>query len=120
MPTVRHLRIDSASMSDMSTEIQTKKGRSRTGPLSPRTTGRTQTLTIRLGKRGTVVIPVEMRRTLGIGEGDALQATVSDGKLTVIPIPLDPVERFRRAGAKFFNGVDAVAYVRELRDEWDA
>ena len=78
-----------------------------------------QTQAVRVGKRGTIVIPVGMRKTLGIGEGDTLQATVCDGKLTVTPIPSDPFERLRRAGSKFYNGVDAVAYIRELRDEWE-
>jgi AbrB family looped-hinge helix DNA binding protein len=78
-----------------------------------------QTKAIRVGKRGTLVIPVEMRRSLGIEEGDTLQATVCDGKLTVTPIPADPWERLRKAGSKFFEGVDAKAYIRALRDEWD-
>ena len=78
-----------------------------------------QTKEIRIGRRSTIVIPVEMRKALGIGDGDRLQATVCDGRLTLTPIPADPFERLRRAGSKFYNGVDAVAYIRQLRDEWD-
>ena len=80
-------------MSEMGTDIQTQE--------------------IRIGKRATVVIPAAMRKALGIGDGDRLQATVCDA------IPDDPIERLRRAFRGVYDGVDATAYIRALRDEWD-
>ena len=86
-------------MSDMTTDVQTQE--------------------IRIGKRATVVIPAAMRKALGIGEGDRLQAILCDGQLTLTPIPSDPIERLRRAFRGVYDGVDATAYIRALRDEWD-
>ena len=75
---------------------------------------------IRVGKRAQVVIPVALRREMGIGEGDTLLASLDEcGQLVLKPVPSDPIERFRAAGRKFYEGVDVDAYVRELREEWE-
>jgi AbrB family looped-hinge helix DNA binding protein len=72
-----------------------------------------------VGKRGTIVIPAEMRKTLGICEGQKLFAVVVDGDIVLRRVSHDPVERLREAFAGVFAGVDPVEYVRELRREWD-
>ncbi|MBI5948810.1 MAG: AbrB/MazE/SpoVT family DNA-binding domain-containing protein [Chloroflexi bacterium] len=75
---------------------------------------------VRVGKRAQVVIPAQLRREMGIDEGDTLLASVDDcGQLVLKPVPSDPVERFRAAWKGVFEGVDADAYIRELRDEWE-
>jgi AbrB family looped-hinge helix DNA binding protein len=76
-----------------------------------------QTATVRVGRRSTVVIPAALRKQLHIEEGDHLLLVVDDDRLVVRRIPEDPVERFRQAWGKFYEGVDAVAYIRSLRDD---
>lgn len=82
---------------------------------------RRQIFDVRIGKRGQVVIPAEVRRSLGLAEGDLLQLTVSDEgqELGLKRIPSDPVERLRRAAARFYEGVDVDAYIDGLREEWE-
>ena len=81
---------------------------------------RCQTFDVRVGKRAQVVIPAALRKRLGVHEGDILQASVDDaGNIVLKPVPSDPLERLRKAFAKCYEGVDAVAYVRALREEWD-
>jgi AbrB family looped-hinge helix DNA binding protein len=72
-----------------------------------------------VGKRGTIVIPAEMRRALGICEGQKLFVMVEDGDIVLHPVSNDPFERLREAAGDLFKGVDVQAYVRGLRDEWD-
>jgi AbrB family looped-hinge helix DNA binding protein len=72
---------------------------------------------VRVGKRGTLVIPAEVRAVLGIEEGQVLELSVSDGGLVLEPVPESPVERFRNAVGPFFEGVDPVEFQRELRTE---
>lgn len=72
---------------------------------------------IRVGKRGTLVIPARLRSSLGIEEGQAFEISVTERGLLLEPVPEDPVERFRRALGPFFEGIDPVEFQRELRSE---
>lgn len=72
-----------------------------------------------VGKRGTIVIPAEMRKALGICEGQKLFVIVEDGDIVLHRVSSDPLERLREAGGNVFNGVDGVSYQRALRDEED-
>lgn len=74
---------------------------------------------IRIGKRAQMVIPAALRRRLGVDEGDMLRAEIDDaGRLILEPVPSNPVERLRRAGAGIYDDIDAVREQRRLRDEW--
>lgn len=74
-----------------------------------------------VGRRAQVVIPAAIRERLKIKEGDKLRLDVDEaGRIVLTPVSADPLERLMKAGAGVFRGVDPVAYVRELRDEWDA
>lgn len=73
-----------------------------------------------VGRRAQVVIPAAIRERLKIKEGDKLRLDVDEaGRIVLTPVPADPLERLMKAGGAVFRGVDPVAYVRELRDEWD-
>ena len=73
-----------------------------------------------VGRRAQVVIPAAIREKLAIKEGDKLRLDVDDdGRIVLTPVSSDPIERFLRAGAGIFDGVDPVEYQRELRDEWE-
>jgi AbrB family looped-hinge helix DNA binding protein len=81
--------------------------------------GLPQTATVRVGRRSTVVIPAALRKQVHIEEGDELQVTLCGDELVLRRIPSDPLERFRQAFRGVYRGVDADAYIRALRDEWD-
>jgi AbrB family looped-hinge helix DNA binding protein len=72
---------------------------------------RTRIHDVRVGKRGTTVIPAETRHDLGLEEGDILALHVEeDGSLNLKPVPSGPIERLRKAfGAPFAR--------RSIRDE---
>ncbi len=63
------------------------------------------------------MIPAPLREELGITEGQLLEVSIAGQALLMQPVPEDPLERFRRAFGPFFEGVDPVAFQRELRDE---
>lgn len=47
-----------------------------------------------ISSRGTLTLPAEIRRDLGIGEGDVLTVEVRDGSVVLTPVVLTPVERY--------------------------
>ena len=73
----------------------------------------------KVGKRGTLVIPAEMRRRLGLEEG-ALVIMEDDGeRLAVRPavaIPLEIYTRQRKAAFLLQNAVDEKDYNRAVRE----
>ena len=73
---------------------------------------------VTIGKRGTFVIPVEVRSELGIDCGSALLITVGGGQITLVPVPADPLDRLAWAGRGLFAD-DADAVIRELRNNWE-
>ncbi len=75
---------------------------------------------VRVGKRAQVVIPADVRRRLGIREGDRLHLQVDErGRIVLERIAEDPIERLRTVGRELFPETDPVAYQRALRDEWE-
>jgi len=80
-----------------------------------------QTFDVRIGKRGTVVIPADVRRALDLEEGDTLLLTLDAERrhLDIEPVPTDPFERVRQAFKGCFEGVEAQEYVDQLREEWE-
>lgn len=72
---------------------------------------------VRVGKRGTLVIPAHLRARLGIDEGQLLEISVTERGLVLESVSDDPLKRFRSAFGPFFEGVDPVEFQRELRAE---
>jgi AbrB family looped-hinge helix DNA binding protein len=76
-------------------------------------------LTSTISSKGQITVPVEVRRRLGLREGDRVRFVVKDGNVTVEPDrPQDnPFEKF--IGALSPQGQPdgtAVAWVRSIRD----
>ena len=82
---------------------------------------RREVIDVRIGKRGQVVIPAEVRRRFRLRDGDALELTIDEDehRLVLKPIPAHRVERFRQAAAKLYEGVDIDQTIHALRDEWE-
>jgi AbrB family looped-hinge helix DNA binding protein len=73
----------------------------------------------RVGKRGTVVIPSELRRRLGIEEGSLVLMELSDGSIVLRPAVVLPVEKYtpeRQAEFLLSNAVDADDYARAVEE----
>jgi AbrB family looped-hinge helix DNA binding protein len=71
----------------------------------------------RVGKRGTVVIPREPRRRLGIEAGSLIMMALSDGSIVLRPAVVLPVEQYpleRQAEFLLSNAVDADDYARAV------
>ena len=50
---------------------------------------------VRASTKGQIVIPVELRRRLGIKPGDYFDVQVSDGKVVLVHLGEDPIEALR-------------------------
>lgn len=71
--------------------------------------------TIRMGKRGTIVIPAPMRRRLGLEEGAIVLAEEREDGVLIRPASVLPIEMYgpaRRAEFLLANAVDAEDYAR--------
>jgi AbrB family looped-hinge helix DNA binding protein len=68
---------------------------------------------VRVGKRGTVVIPAELRRQFGLGEGDMLAMEECSGGLLFKPVRAYETEVYtpeRTAEFMLNNAIDAAEY----------
>ena len=71
--------------------------------------------TAKIGRRGTVVLPVRLRRKLGLSEGSLLLVEERPDGLLLRPAVAYPVEQYPPArGAELLlnNAVDAADYAR--------
>lgn len=78
-----------------------------------------KTLASKVGRRGTVVLPVRLRRRLGIEEGSFVVAEEREDGILIRPATVVPVEIYspeRRAEFLLNNAVDAQDY-RHARTE---
>lgn len=74
---------------------------------------------VKVGQRAQVVIPAELRRRMGVQDGDVLHAELDDlGRLVLEKVDPDPVRRLLQAGTGLYDGLDGLDYQRELRQEW--
>lgn len=75
---------------------------------------------VRVGKRAQVVIPAQLRRQLGIEEGDTLHIEIDQhDRLVMRKVVNDPFRRFQQAGKGLFDDTDPVAWQQGLREEWE-
>ncbi len=75
--------------------------------------------TSKVGSRGTVVIPAELRRRYGIEEGSYVIAEAREDGILIRPAAVLPLEAYspeRRAEFLLSNAVDAEDYERSVRE----
>ena len=75
-------------------------------------------LSVKVSSKYQIVVPSAVRRQLGIKAGDRLEVRIEDGDVRLHPRPARASERLRGLGNGMY-GPDPVAYIRELRDEWE-
>lgn len=70
----------------------------------------------KIGKRGVIVIPSEIRKKADLAEGDDLFIEVDDhGGIHLMKKPSDFVKTLRGLHQDIWKGVDPVEYIREGR-----
>ena len=75
--------------------------------------------TVKVGQRGTIVIPADIRDRLGMAEGSLVLVEERNGSLVIRPAIAIPVEEYslrRKAELLLNNAVDDQDYER-LREE---
>jgi AbrB family looped-hinge helix DNA binding protein len=76
-------------------------------------------LSAKVSTKHQISIPSEARKRLGIEPGDRLAVEVTDEALILRRRSAKPSERLRGLARGMYEGLDAVDYVRKMRDEWD-
>jgi AbrB family looped-hinge helix DNA binding protein len=75
--------------------------------------------TATISSKGQITVPVEVRRRLGLKEGDQVEFVFVDGTAVLRPVRTDenPFTKWIGVTHGFESAQDAVAWVREMRDE---
>jgi AbrB family looped-hinge helix DNA binding protein len=76
-------------------------------------------LSVKVSAKHQIAVPSEARRALGIQAGDRLTVEIREDEIALRRRPSGAVERLRGLGGGYW-GDDPVAYIRAMRDEWDA
>lgn len=76
-------------------------------------------LSVKVSTKHQIVVPSAVRRELGIKAGDRLEVRIEAGEVVLHPRSAKASERLRGLGKGMYGGLDAVEFVRRLRDEWD-
>jgi AbrB family looped-hinge helix DNA binding protein len=72
----------------------------------------------KISSKGQITLPMEVRKSLGVGAGDRVQF-IFDGERTVVRPVRDEKNPFLRfvGTARTPPGFDSVAWVRDMRDD---
>ena len=71
-----------------------------------------------ISSKGQITVPIEVRRRLGVKQGDRVEFVVEDGKTVLRPVQpaVNPFDEFVGA-LPYFKNIDEInAWVREMRD----
>jgi len=71
-----------------------------------------------ISSKGQITVPIEVRRRLGVKQGDRVEFVVEDGKTILRPVQpeVNPFDEFIGALPHFKNIREINAWVREMRD----
>jgi AbrB family looped-hinge helix DNA binding protein len=72
----------------------------------------------KLSEKGQVVLPKEVRRVLGVRGGDRVYFLVEDDKVEVRPYTKSLTELMKGIGKKYWESIDAKAYLAKERKTW--
>ncbi|MGE5551405.1 MAG: AbrB/MazE/SpoVT family DNA-binding domain-containing protein [Bacteroidota bacterium] len=74
----------------------------------------------KIGKRGTLIIPAEIRRRTGLKEGDDVLLDVGeDGSIHMLKRPTDFTSALRGLYKDVWRGTHPETYVAEERASWE-
>ncbi len=72
----------------------------------------------KLGKKCQVVIPKEIRRAVGVTEGDELIIEAVDNKIILKQKPKSYSQKLKGLHKDVWKGIDAAKYVKKERESW--
>jgi len=74
--------------------------------------------TIKLSKKSQIVIPKDVRKAVGISEGDELIVDTEKEKIILTVKPKSYTRRLRGLHKDVWKGVDPKKYVKAERESW--
>ena len=74
-------------------------------------------LSVKVSTKHQIVVPSEARARLGIEAGDRLDVRITDQAIVISKRPSRASDRMRGIARGYYGGMDAVQFVRKLRDE---
>ncbi len=77
------------------------------------------TKVMKVGEKGQVVIPKELRELLRINPHDEVIISLRNGKITIVPKPKKYSEYMRGLGKELWKEIDAAQYVEKERETWE-
>jgi AbrB family looped-hinge helix DNA binding protein len=72
------------------------------------------TTTIKMGKRGTIVLPVKLRKQFGLGDGSLLVTEAKDGEIRIRPAFVYEPEVWSPEETAYFILINSMT-----KEEWD-
>lgn len=78
-----------------------------------------ETMTVRLGAKGQIVVPKAVREQLGLKEGDALMLVVDGQRVILRARPASFTDAMRGLHKEVWEGVDVDKWLEEERSSWD-
>lgn len=74
----------------------------------------------KIGKRGMMVLPSEVRRKAGIDEGDEVLVEADErGTIHIMRRPKDFTAALKNLHSDIWQGIDPIKYVRQERNSWE-
>ena len=73
----------------------------------------------KVGKRGAIIVPADLRRRFGIEEGTLVTAEATEDGILIRPAVVVPIEKYtpqRRAEFLLSNAVDKIDYQRARKE----
>lgn len=75
-------------------------------------------ITAKVGKKSQIVIPKEIRETVGISEGDELIVDVEGDRVILKVKPTNYSKRLKGLHKHVWKGIDPKKYVKGERESW--
>lgn len=75
-------------------------------------------LITKVSKKGQIVIPKEVRKTVGISEGDEMIVDVERDRVTLRVKPKSYAKRLKGLHKDVWKGIDPKKYVKSERQSW--
>ena len=72
-----------------------------------------------ISSKGQITVPLEVRKRLGLKEGDRVEFVIENGRTIIRPVrqPENPFQKYAGALPTFSDSEEVNTWVRDLRDE---
>ena len=73
---------------------------------------------VKVSKKYQIAVPAQVRRQLGIRQGDELLVELRGNYAVLLPAPHDYAQRLRGLHREMWEGIDPQEYVQQERAAW--